>query len=217
MKTAWTGAAVVACALTLMSGCGGEEEATTDATDVAAAGPIALLDEQGEPVEVVPEQAEEAEAAPMPAATPRATADLKTLKALLPESIAGFERTDASAEKTSVGDFTMAQADGTYEQGDASIDISVVDLGSGNSEFAQGMAAWSQIELEHETETGYERTTTYKGMPAFERFDADGGSGDYQVFVGGRFMVTIDGYGVTEEQLAAARDAVDFDAIKAVE
>lgn len=41
-----------------------------------------------------------------------------------------------------------------------------------------GVAAWSMIDRDKETENGYEKTTTYKGNKAYEKYNSKNKNGE---------------------------------------
>jgi hypothetical protein len=70
--------------------------------------------------------------------------------------------------------------------------------------------AWSRAEIDSETETGYEKTTTFSGHKAFEKFDTAGKDGQLSILVGGRFVVEVEGSNVTMDQLKTAAGQIDL-------
>ena len=147
--------------------------------------------------------------------------DFRSLKSLLPEKLGGMNRIDASGQRTGAFGMKMSMAQGEYEaasEGDAAITVTITDLGSLRGPARMGYAAWLNMEFDRETEEGYERTTKVKGYPAFESFEDDGSykSGTLAVFVGGRYMVNIDGDEVEMEALKAALEAIDLDKLSAL-
>jgi hypothetical protein len=58
---------------------------------------------------------------------------------------------------------------------------------------AAGQASWASMEVDRETDTGFERTKMYGKYKAMEQYDNQGKSGSVQVMVAGRFFVTVSG------------------------
>jgi len=134
--------------------------------------------------------------------------DFKELKALLPASLSGMERGEASGEKTSAMGMKVSRAEADYSGGDGGIHIALQDMGT-----LSGMAAmafsWAFTDLEKDTGHGFERTTTYRGHRAFEKYDENDREGEISVLVAKRFLVEVRGHGVAMEDLRAALGAVD--------
>lgn len=135
--------------------------------------------------------------------------DFRTLRDLLPASLAGLPRTEATGEKTGAMGMTVSKAEANYRaEGDdadgASLDVTITDMGALRGMAILGMAAWTMTEVDRESADGFERTSKHEGHPAYERFSNSEGyrSGNVQVVVARRFLVELDGQNM------------DFDAIK---
>ncbi|GAB5551086.1 MAG: hypothetical protein Sapg2KO_06770 [Saprospiraceae bacterium] len=140
--------------------------------------------------------------------------DFRELKALLPERLAGMKRTNIEGEKTGMGGFKYSVAKATYEKGDSRMEVSILD-GAGFAGVVSGMAAWSLIEVDRETDTGYERTTTIDGYKAFESFDSEQEEGQLSVVVEDRFIVNIEGDRIpTDKDLKRALDGLNLSKLK---
>ncbi len=138
-----------------------------------------------------------------------AVVDFRQLKSLLPADLPGMKRTGASGEKSTAMGMTLSFAEGQYEGADGSIEIKISDFGG--TGFATMMAAgWSMQEIDRETETGFERTTTIGGHKAKETYDSENKGGQTEVLVAGRFLVEVVGSEVTAEAIKAAVDKIDL-------
>jgi len=138
--------------------------------------------------------------------------DFRDLKALLPEAVGDLTRANAEGEKTGAMGFTVSKAEADYNNEDYSkrIDIEITDI-SGATGFA-GIAAWgwAMADIDKETETGYEKTIKYKGHKAYEKYDSQGAYGSIEVLVSGRFMVSVNGNGVSMGEIKSAIDQIDI-------
>jgi len=138
--------------------------------------------------------------------------DFRDLKALLPESLGDLKRANAEGEKSGSMGFTISKAEADYNNEDysQSMDIEITDL-AGASGFA-GLAAWgwAMVDIDKETETGYEKTTKYKGHKAYEKYDNEYQNGSIEVLVSGRFMVSVSGNNVPMEMIKSSIDEIDF-------
>jgi hypothetical protein len=137
--------------------------------------------------------------------------DFRELKALLPDEAGGMPRTSLDGEKSGAMGFTVSSADARYEvQGsNSSVKISIADMGAMSGAAAMAMFAWATLDVDKEGDGGYEKTTTLKGYRGYEKFDKQTGSGEIQVMVAGRFVVSVEGNEVPMDALKAAFDKVD--------
>ena len=134
------------------------------------------------------------------------------LKAVLPADLPGMKRTDASAERTQAMGVDIANATGQYqtEDGNTNVHITITDLGNMSGPMRMGMTAWTMAQYSRETDTGYEKTTTYGGYKAMEEYDKTDRTGAIRVFVADRFVVAAEGNGVTMDTLKQALDKIDL-------
>ncbi len=137
--------------------------------------------------------------------------DFRELKALLPEKAAGMARSEIKGERNAVMGVKISEADAEYttEEG-SSIRIKIMDMGSVSGIVGLATAAWAHADIDKETETGYEKTTTFSGHKAFEKFDTANNEGELSILVGDRFVVEIEGRAVTMDQMKAAAGQVDL-------
>lgn len=168
--------------------------------------------QKGQPSQAEMQQLMQAMGAMMAPGTNQASlVDFRELKALLPPTLDGLKRTSASGEKTGAMGMSISFAEGKYEaDSGARIEIKISDNGGlgGIMSFAQ--AAWANAEIDRETETGFERTTTYGAHKAHEEYDNESKEGEIQILVGGRFMAEVKGNDISWEALQAAVKKLDL-------
>ena len=144
--------------------------------------------------------------------------DFRELKALLPESLGGLKRTNAEGEKSGAMGFTISKAEADYNNEDysQSVDIEITDL-SGATGIA-GMAAWgwAMVDIDKETENGYEKTTKYKGHKAFEKYNNQDQYGSIEVLISGRFMLSVNGNNVPMAVIESAADQIDISKLESM-
>lgn len=135
------------------------------------------------------------------------TVDYKVLKDMLPADLSGMKRSEATGEKNSAMGITIANAEGRYKNDDASqtMSIKITDIGSMTGLAGMAMFAWASTDIDRETETGYEKTSTFNGFKSHEKYDKSSKSGELSTIVGGRFVVEAQGSGV---DMNAIKDAV---------
>lgn len=140
--------------------------------------------------------------------------DFRALRDLLPSELPGMARIDAEGEKSGAAGFLQSSAKGTYQvEGDrrSTITIKIKDLGNMAGGMIMGGYPWMMTETDRESDTGFERTTTYEGYPAIESYSTRGrSSGKIHTVVEKRFAVEVDGRGVDWQQIRGAIDQVDL-------
>jgi hypothetical protein len=135
--------------------------------------------------------------------------DFRALKDLLPESAGGLKRTKASGNKSGMAGVKISMAEGRYEgEGGASMTLKVVDMGSMKGFAAMAATSWAAVEIDQESDEGYEKTTKFEGYRAYEK--AQGDRTELKVVVGDRFMVEANGRQVKMDALKAAAKALDL-------
>ena len=119
------------------------------------------------------------------------TVDYKVLKDMLPADLPGMKRSEATGEKTEAMGISVAMAEGRYKNGDGSstMQVKITDIGSMTGLAGMAMFAWASTSIDRETETGYEKTSTFNGFKSHEKYDKSGKSGELSTIVGGRFVV----------------------------
>lgn len=123
-------------------------------------------------------------------------ADFRTLKEVLPESIAGMKRVSSEGSRTNVVGVASSKAEAVYEDGKGGrIAYEITDVGSLSGVTAMAFA-WVNVEIDKEGSSGYERTTTVAGRKAYERYGKAERAGELDVIVAGRFIVGIRASGV---------------------
>jgi hypothetical protein len=135
----------------------------------------------------------------------------KALKEALPKALPGYERVEAGSEKQSALGITTVIANALYESGDKSIRIEITDLGGMGGLGAMAMMGMANAEVDKETRSGFERTTTHQGFKALEKFDRTSQDGEVEVYVASRFTVKISGSQLAAfDDLTAAVNAIDL-------
>jgi len=139
------------------------------------------------------------------------TVDYKILKDMLPADLAGMKRSEATGEKNSAMGMTISNAEGRYKNdAGSSMTVKITDIGSMTGLAGMATYAWASTEIDRETETGYEKTSTFNGYKSHEKYDKSGKSGELSVLVGGRFAVEVDGYQVEMDAIKDAMSKLDL-------
>lgn len=155
-----------------------------------------------------------------PPASQPATVDWRKLKEWLPAELAGMQRTNATGEKNRVGDFVMSTASAEFQNNpdqdnSPRLNLTVIDY-SGAPGMAQGMAAWSMMQIDNESDEGYEKTVKIAGFPGMETFQNQGKSGTVMILVAGTMIVTVNSEGMTAEQMHQAAESLPLDTLAAL-
>jgi hypothetical protein len=133
--------------------------------------------------------------------------DPEVLKAYLPGTVAGYARTGVSAESGGAGGMGASTAKGVYQRGDATMNLSVVDMGAMGA--LGGMAGAFNLQSSHEENGRYEKVGKVDGRMTTESYDRNSKHGEYSVMVGSRFMVQAEGDNVSIDELKAAVSSID--------
>lgn len=184
----------------LLTNCGGnkEDEKKEEEASVSALGTVDAL-------KAMADQAEE-----MQKKGPVKTVDFRALKEMLPTEVDGLARKEATGEKNGAAGFTFSTATAKYANDDNSETIELTLVDGGGSGMMMGLAAWSMIEIDKETDDGYEKTGTMGDYKSYEKYDNSDKSGEIAVLVNKRFVATAKGQGISMDKLKATLDDVDL-------
>ncbi len=126
------------------------------------------------------------------------------LKAMLPDTIGGFERTGFSTMAMGVAG---SGVEGDYKGGDQQFSLKVQDMLALSG--LAGIGSAMGIEQEKEDENGYERIGTIDGQWREERWRNRSNSGTYAVMIADRFRVEASGNVENIDVLKAAVASID--------
>jgi hypothetical protein len=145
--------------------------------------------------------------------------DFRKLKELMPAELNGAKRTAVSGEKTKAGELSISHATATYKKGDGNdaekIEVQIMDYSNG--EMAAGLAAaWTTLEIDKETDDGFEKTIKVSGNPGFESWKKGSKRGEVQLLVGKRFIVTVQTTNIPDDQVVKVAEALPLDKLAAL-
>ena len=190
-----------------LAGCGGsDDDYGGDVEDTGEPGLFGRAQEMAAAVEQMEEQANQAPAEPV---------DFRRLRDLLPESLAGLERTNAEGAKQGTMGFSVSEASADYGAGDSTVRVKITDMGAVPAMGMMG-AAWTMTDVDRETDTGYEKTVRLGESKGYRTYDTDSRRGEFSLVVADRFLVNVTGRGVDDGDLEAALRAVDLGALAAM-
>ncbi len=226
--TSRIGAMVIGAALLAAAGCGGEDSKSGAKGSDEDRDTEAATESGSDAAEETPEEQMQRATREMAAALDQANkgkkieaVDFRKLKELLPDTISGAKRTDASGERQNAMGMDISKAQGRYETesedgSGPSFSVEITDVGNASGIMAQAYAPWSVMQFDRETDNGYEKTIKYEGFPGHERYDTEGRSGSFDVFVAKRFLVHVEGDEATSAQIRAGLDALDLGKLAAL-
>lgn len=141
--------------------------------------------------------------------------DFRELKGLLPDGIGALKRKSAEGEKGGGFGIVVSHAEARYEGDGGSANLKITDPGN-LSGLAAMAAMWMNLELDKETDTGYEKTGSANGRRFHEKYDRKSKSGEYTVVVGNRFLVEVDGHGIDMPTMKQAVEQVNLAKLEAM-
>ena len=149
-----------------------------------------------------------------------APVDYKKLKEVMPAELAGIKRSNNEGQKTGIGEFVMTQATAEYQKPDAGendpkVTVELTDYSSAIG-MAEGMTAWSKIEIDKDSDSGFERTTKVKGQPAYETYQNEGKSGEIQLWVNGHFLLNVRTTNLSADDFKKLADSLPIEKIAAL-
>jgi hypothetical protein len=131
------------------------------------------------------------------------------LKAFVPESFAGLPKKSSSAEKNGIAGLMVSKAEARYaDDGAKSVTLEISDTGGVSGLI--GLAAWAGVEGEKENDRGSEKTQKIAGRLVHERMSKTGGTNEFGLVLGDRFMVSAKGSGVGLNELKSAVSSLDL-------
>lgn len=132
----------------------------------------------------------------------------EAMKVVLPEPLAGWEAEDATAQSLGTAVFgggtTVSR---TYRRKPSQINIDIVT----DSPVLQSLVMMINNPMVAGASGG--KLQTIKGQRAIVQYNEETGSGDVNIVVDNRFMVTVKGEKVEKEELLAYAEAIDFEGL----
>jgi hypothetical protein len=150
--------------------------------------------------------AEAGDGTPESEATQPQVVAASALKAFLPTEAAGLPRTHVEHRSQAFGiTMTIAQADADYRDGDRRLSLRITDYAETAASGMLPGASWMLFDVDRESSSGYEKTTTLGGHPTKETLRHRGASMQckLEMVVGKRFLLTVDATNVPMEDVRA--------------
>ena len=135
--------------------------------------------------------------------------DVEQLKPFVPETFAGLKRSSYNAEKSGIAGLQVSKAEAQYsDDSGKSIDLEISDTGGVSGLMA--FAGWAGVQGVREDDNGSERTQKIDGRLVHEKTSKSGGTNEYAVVLGDRFVVSAKGDGVDVNTLKSAVGSIDL-------
>ena len=137
------------------------------------------------------------------------------LKPLVPEQFAGLARQSSNAERNGIAGIMVAKAEASYGDGAGhSATLEITD--SGGATGLLGLASWAALQGERENDQMSERTGRVGDRIVHQRISKTGGSHEYNVIIGDRFIVSAEGNGIEFDVLRDAVSNLDLQKLEAM-
>ena len=137
------------------------------------------------------------------------------LKAFVPDNFAGLPKKASSAEKTGLAGLMVSKAEARYgDDAGKSVTLDISDTGGVSG--LMGLASWAGVEGEKEDDSSAEKTQKVGGRLVHERTSKTGGTNEFGIVLGDRFVVSAKGHGVGVPELKAAMSALDLARLEAM-
>ncbi len=140
--------------------------------------------------------------------------DFRKLKALLPESIKGLQRSNLEGEKTGGFGIMVSTARADYKNSAGRLTINITDLGTMKGMAAMATAAWLHAEIDRESEDEFEQTFELRGNKAFKKYNKHRQRGEIGTIIASRFIVNVKGRGFPFARLEEALDEISFNELE---
>lgn len=143
--------------------------------------------------------------------------DFRKLKEVLPQELAGFEKGESSGEKNNAFGISVSEAKQSFRtaDGNTTVRFEITDPGSLAGPFALANM-WMNVDIDKETNDGYEKTSTVSGRKLHETWNKSGKHAEVMMVVGNRFMVQVDARGVEMNDVKALLGKVDVAKLEAM-
>ena len=143
--------------------------------------------------------------------------DFRKLREVLPQELAGFEKDESSGERNNMFGIAVSQVKQSFKTADGSrrVTFEVTDPGSLAGPFALANV-WLNIEMDKESSSGYEKTSTVNGRKLHEKWQKASKEGEATLVVGNRFLLEIGASGVEMNDVKALLSKVDVAKLEAM-
>lgn len=137
------------------------------------------------------------------------------IKTFLPDTLAGRQRSDLSAERSGAAGLQISTARASYTDSDGNtLDAEITDMGLAKGVIA--LASWAGVEKENVTENGFEKTYKKGKEMVHEQWDTRTGTGEYSIIIANRFSVKISGKAADIDTLRKVANSMNLAGLAAL-
>jgi hypothetical protein len=141
--------------------------------------------------------------------------EIDQIKSFLPPTLAGFSKQgEGSAEKSGFAALMVSKAEANYSDGSKTVTVEISDPGGASG--LVGLASWATMQTQKEDQYGSERVSKVNGRMVHEKASKNGGSDEYELILGDRFIVGARSSDVKLNQLKAIVGALDLNKLEAM-
>lgn len=131
------------------------------------------------------------------------------LKAFVPESFASLPKKSSNAERNGIAGLSVSKAEAAYGDG-AGQNVTLEISDTGGVSGLMSLASWTGVEGEKDDDSASEKTEKVGGRLVHQRMSKTGGSNEFGIVLGDRFVVSAKGTGVSLEALKTAVSSLDL-------
>ncbi|HXI27558.1 MAG TPA: Yip1 family protein [Vicinamibacterales bacterium] len=134
---------------------------------------------------------------------------IEQLKPFVPDTFAGLARRSINTEKTGIAGLMVSKARAEYTDG-AQRNVTLEISDSGGASGLVSLAGWASMQEERQDDNGEERTRKVDGRLVHEKVSKTGGTNEFSIVLGDRFVVAAHGTGVPLAELKGAVGQLDL-------
>jgi hypothetical protein len=137
------------------------------------------------------------------------------LKPFVPETFAGLPRRSSNAEKNGIAGLMVSKAEASYSDGTGK-DVRLEITDAGGASGLVMLAGWSGLQGERDNDQEFERTQRVNGRLVHEKVSKTGGTNEFAVVLGDRFVVSAEGDGIDLNALRSAVSSLDLQKLESL-
>lgn len=137
------------------------------------------------------------------------------IKELMPTTLSGLFVYENEGETSMALGAPATFVVAIYREEHDILKVAVTDSG-GSPSTILAAAQWSNQNISKNSEKGFDRTTTYRGHPAREKYNNQTKVGVFEYIIDHRYIVSCQGKNITIEQMRAAMDELNLERLKSL-
>lgn len=141
--------------------------------------------------------------------------EAQTIKALLPDNLAGLVRESIEVESGQALGMAGSTGKAKYAAGEQRLELTIIDLG--NLGGLAAMAGWANTTVDRETPDKIEKVYKQDGRTIHEEFRKDGSRGEVGAMLANGVMIELTGRGMDAASLKAALASLDLSKIESMQ